>query len=77
MVKEGGEGAEENHEGGSESVKAESRLKKVLSAGQFAVTAECGPPKGADPEAVRKKGSLLKGVVDSVNVRTFGSRLFV
>jgi len=49
-------------------VKAESRLKKVLSAGQFAVTAECGPPKGADPEAVRKKGSLLKGVVDSVNV---------
>ena len=49
-------------------MKAESRLKKVLSAGQFAVTAECGPPKGADPEAVRKKGSLLKGVVDSVNV---------
>lgn len=46
----------------------ESRLKRVLSAGHFAVTAECGPPKGADPEPVRKKGNLLKGFVDSVNV---------
>ncbi len=49
-------------------MKTESRLKKVLAAGQFAVTAECGPPKGADIEAVRRKGSLLKGCVDSVNV---------
>ena len=49
-------------------MKPESRLRKVLTAGQFAVTAECGPPKGADPEAVRKKGNLLKGFVDSVNV---------
>ncbi len=46
----------------------ESRLKKVLSGGSFAVTAECGPPKGADPEVIRKKGGLLKGYVDSVNV---------
>ncbi len=49
-------------------MKLESRLKKVLAAGQFAVTAECGPPKGADPEAVRKKGNLLKSFVDSANV---------
>jgi len=46
----------------------ESRLKKVLTMGHFAVTAECGPPKGADPEVIRKKGSLLKNYVDSVNV---------
>jgi methylenetetrahydrofolate reductase (NADPH) len=46
----------------------ESRLKKILSMGLFAVTAECGPPKGADPEVIRKKGLLLKGYVDSVNV---------
>jgi methylenetetrahydrofolate reductase (NADPH) len=46
----------------------ESRLKKVLSGGGFAVTAECGPPKGADPEVILKKGGLLKGYVDSVNV---------
>ena len=46
----------------------ESQLKKVLSQGEFAVTAECGPPKGADPEVILKKGELLKGSVDSVNV---------
>jgi methylenetetrahydrofolate reductase (NADPH) len=49
-------------------MKTESQLKKVLSAGHFAVTAEAGPPKGADPEAVRKKGKILKGAVDSINV---------
>ena len=45
-----------------------SVLKKVLESGKFAVTAECGPPKGADTEAVIKKAELLKGKVDSVNV---------
>ncbi|MBI5586124.1 MAG: methylenetetrahydrofolate reductase [Deltaproteobacteria bacterium] len=49
-------------------MKTESRLKKVLSTNQFAVTAECGPPKGADPEIVLKKGGWLKEAVDSVNV---------
>jgi methylenetetrahydrofolate reductase (NADPH) len=49
-------------------MKAESQLKKVLSAGHFAVTAEAGPPKGADPEKVLEKGRILKGFVDSVNV---------
>ena len=46
----------------------ESRLKQVLHKGNFAVTAECGPPKGADPEVIRSKGKVLKGYVDSVNV---------
>jgi len=45
-----------------------SRLKRILEKGEFAVTAECGPPKGADPEAVIKKAELLKGKVDSINV---------
>jgi methylenetetrahydrofolate reductase (NADPH) len=45
-----------------------SRLQEVLAGGQFAVTAECGPPRGADPDVVRKKGALLKGYVDAVNV---------
>jgi methylenetetrahydrofolate reductase (NADPH) len=45
-----------------------SRLKKVLEKGEFAVTSECGPPKGADPQAVLKKAELLRGKVDSVNV---------
>jgi len=46
----------------------ESQLKKVLHKGDFAVTAECGPPKGADSEVVRSKGKILKNHVDSVNV---------
>jgi len=49
-------------------VMTESRLKKVLHTGNFAVTAECGPPKGADPEVVKSKGKVLKGYVDSANV---------
>ncbi len=49
-------------------MKAGSRLKKVLTAGHFAVTAECGPPKGADSDLIKKKAHLLKDFVDSVNV---------
>ena len=32
------------------------------------VTSECGPPRGADSEVIRKKGELLKGIVDAINV---------
>ena len=45
-----------------------SRLKSILDQGNFAVTAECGPPKGADPEVIAKKAALLMGKVDAVNV---------
>jgi methylenetetrahydrofolate reductase (NADPH) len=45
-----------------------SNLEKVLTSGAFAVTGECGPPRGADLEVVRKKGTFLKGYVDAVNV---------
>jgi methylenetetrahydrofolate reductase (NADPH) len=50
------------------STTAQSRLQEILSKGEFAVTAECGPPRGATPDVVRKKGELLKGYVDAVNV---------
>jgi len=49
-------------------VKTESRLEKTLSSGQFAVTAECGPPRGADVSALENKGKYLLGYVDAVNV---------
>jgi len=49
-------------------MKTESRLEKVLEAGAFAVTSECGPPRGADPDVIREKGALLKGVVDAANI---------
>ncbi len=44
------------------------KLQRVLESGGFAVTAECGPPRGADADIIRKKGELLKGYVDAVNV---------
>ncbi|MGD9082996.1 MAG: methylenetetrahydrofolate reductase [Desulfobacterales bacterium] len=50
------------------SMNAQSRLQEILSKGEFAVTAECGPPRGATPEVVRKKGELLKRYVDAINV---------
>ncbi len=45
-----------------------SKLHQVLEAGQFAVTGECGPPRGANADIVREKGASLKGYVDAVNV---------
>jgi len=49
-------------------MKTKSNLERVLKAGHFAVTAELGPPRGADPEAVRKKAKILKGYADAFNV---------
>jgi methylenetetrahydrofolate reductase (NADPH) len=48
--------------------KAGSNLENVLRAGHFAVTCECGPPKGADVEHLKKKIQLVKGYVDAANV---------
>ena len=45
-----------------------SELQRVFEKGDFAVTAECGPPKGADPEVVLKKAEMLRGKVDALNV---------
>jgi len=49
-------------------VKTPSKLEKVLAAGHLAVTSECGPPRGSDPEGVIKKGELIKDHVDAVNI---------
>jgi len=56
----------------SQCVEAEdamkSRLQRLLEAGQFVVTAEIGPPKGADPDKVRAAARAMRGMVDAVNV---------
>jgi len=49
-------------------MKTNSVLEKIFSSGQFAVTSECGPPRGAMPEIVREKAEHLRGYVDAVNV---------
>lgn len=45
-----------------------SDLHRILSQGKFAVTAECGPPRGANTDVIARKIELLKGNVDAVNV---------
>jgi methylenetetrahydrofolate reductase (NADPH) len=52
----------------SDELKSGSNLEKVFKAGHFAVTCECGPPKGADVEVIKKKASFIKGMVDAANV---------
>ncbi len=47
---------------------AASHLEKLLRAGKFVVTAELGPPRGADRAVVEKKAALLKGYADAINV---------
>ncbi len=48
--------------------KSESNLEKVLKAGHFAFTGECGPPMGANVEHLREKARHLVGCVDAVNI---------
>lgn len=49
-------------------MKSAGRLEKVLTAGEFAVTAELGPPQNANPEAVKKKSKHCAGNVDGANI---------
>jgi methylenetetrahydrofolate reductase (NADPH) len=49
-------------------MKTKSNIEKILESRGFVVTSECGPPRGADAEVIRRKGKLLQGVVDGVNV---------
>jgi methylenetetrahydrofolate reductase (NADPH) len=50
------------------SAKTPSKLEKILAAGHLAVTSECGPPRGSDPEVIGEKASLLRDHVDAINV---------
>ena len=49
-------------------MKSAGRLEKVLTAGEFAVTAELGPPQNANPEAIRKKAQHCIDNVDGANI---------
>ncbi len=45
-----------------------SALQEILRRGEFAVTAEVGPPKGVNREVIEKKCDGLRGFVDAVNI---------
>ena len=48
--------------------KTPSKLEKILAAGHLAVTSECGPPRGSDPEVIIKKADMIKDHVDAINI---------
>jgi len=48
--------------------KTPSRLEKILAAGHMAVTSECGPPRGSDPENITKKAEMIRKHVDAINI---------
>ncbi|MFH2058879.1 MAG: methylenetetrahydrofolate reductase [Pseudomonadota bacterium] len=45
-----------------------SKLHEKLLSGEFAVTGECGPPRGANKAVIDTKAKLLNGHVTAVNV---------
>lgn len=49
-------------------MKSGSNLEQILESGQFAVTAELGPPKGTSRRVIERKAEILKTVVDAVNI---------
>nr|WP_315861793.1 methylenetetrahydrofolate reductase [Desulfatiglans anilini] len=50
------------------TLKTPSKLEKILAAGHLAVTSECGPPRGSDPEAITRKAEMIKDHVDAINI---------
>jgi methylenetetrahydrofolate reductase (NADPH) len=50
------------------SINTPSKLEKILSEGHFAVTSECGPPRGSDPKPIIEKAELIKDHVDAINI---------
>ncbi len=48
--------------------KTPSKLEKILASGKMAVTSECGPPRGSDPEVITRKAEMIKNHVDAINV---------
>ncbi|MEE9436482.1 MAG: methylenetetrahydrofolate reductase [Candidatus Adiutricales bacterium] len=50
------------------ATKTSSRLEKILTSGQIAVTSECGPPRGSDGQKIAEKAELIKDHVDAINV---------
>ncbi len=49
-------------------MRAGSNLEKVLEKGEFAVTAEIGPPMSASAEKLRARAKAMKGFADAFNL---------
>jgi len=55
-------------EAGVRTMRAGSRLERILAAGEFAVTAEIEPPASGDSTAVRRQAIMYRGIADACNV---------
>lgn len=45
-----------------------SKLQQILDSGQFAVTAEIGPPKHSSAEGIRHHAEMMRDYVDATNI---------
>jgi methylenetetrahydrofolate reductase (NADPH) len=45
-----------------------SKLEKIIAAGHYAVTSECGPPRDGRSDVVEHKAGLIAKHVDAINV---------
>ena len=50
------------------NAKTPSKLEKMLAAGHLAVTSECGPPRGSNPEVIINKAEMIRKHVDAINI---------
>jgi methylenetetrahydrofolate reductase (NADPH) len=48
--------------------KTPSKLERILSSGNLAVTSECGPPRGSDASAIKEKAEMIRNHVDAINI---------
>jgi len=58
----------EENDTNNNNLKSGSNLEKLLRKGEFVVTSELGPPRGASRKAVEEKAALLKGYADAFNL---------
>jgi methylenetetrahydrofolate reductase (NADPH) len=58
----------EKNDTNNNNLKSGSNLEKLLRKGEFVVTSELGPPRGASRKAVEEKAELLKGYADAFNL---------
>ncbi len=45
-----------------------SKLEKIIAAGHYAVTSECGPPRDGRAGVVEEKAKMMGKHVDAINV---------
>ncbi len=50
------------------TAKTPSKLERIMAAGHFGVTSECGPPRGSEPNEIAEKAEMIKNHVDAINI---------